>query len=426
VRELDLPPVADSASENATTTVPLRFPPMTGRRVRVTIVGARVQLATRESTGDTVAAPVGIAELGIPGLQVTPAPTDMPGPCRADLLAIDGRAVPVRISGRTSAAGNLSGLAVAACDPHDPSRVPTVTLGPGHHLVRTSEGVRTGLQLDRVVLASAAGGEPLAVAGGRVTGLGRAPRPTPSVTVVNNGETRMRVHVSGADAPFWLVLGQSQSAGWKATIAHSGSLGASRLVDGYANGWLVHPDRASFDVVLEWTPQRQVWTALWISVAAALGCLALIGWSLVRGRRVARVTTDAPSDAEVRVEWPSEPRIGRVIRPRDRVVVPVLVGLAAALVVAPWVGALAAAAVVLMQWCPSLRALVALAPVVLISLVTVYVVYLQHHFRFPPVFEWPTFFPLARPLGWLAVIFLAVDVVVERAQSPPAGDLPEM
>ena len=27
--------------------------------------------------------------------------------------------------------------------------------------------------------------------------------------------------VSGADAPFWLVLGQSQSAGWKATIPHT-------------------------------------------------------------------------------------------------------------------------------------------------------------------------------------------------------------
>ena len=43
---------------------------MTGRRIRVTITGVRPQLATRESTGDTVAAPVGIAELGIPGLRV--------------------------------------------------------------------------------------------------------------------------------------------------------------------------------------------------------------------------------------------------------------------------------------------------------------------------------------------------------------------
>ena len=74
-----------------------------------------------------------------------------------------------------------------------------------------------------------------------------------------------------------------------------------------------------------------------------------------------------------------------------------------------------------MQWRPPLRGLVALAPVMLIVHVTVYVVYLQHHFRFPPVFEWPTLFPLARPLGWLAVVLLAVDVVVERVEAPPPG-----
>jgi hypothetical protein len=291
------------------------------------------------------------------------------------------------------------------------------------------------MQLDRVLLASAASGDPLAVAGGRVMGLGRTPMPTPSVTVLHNGETRMRVHVTGADAPFWLVLGQSHSDGWKATVAHAGSLGPSRLVDGYANGWLVRPKQASFDVVLEWTPQRQVWTALWISVAAALACFALIGWSVVRRRSRVGVSTHAPVDADERVEWPAEPRIARVTRTRDRVVLPVLVGVGATLVVAPWAGVVAAVAVVLMQRRPSLRALVALTPAALIAFVTVYVVYLQHHFRFPPVFEWPTLFPLARPLGWLAVVLLAVDVVVERAHAPPAGaarrasvpgDLPEM
>jgi len=53
--------------------------------------------------------------------------------------------------------------------------------------------------------------------------------------------------------------------------------------------------------------------------------------------------------------------------------------------------------------------------------VMVYVVYLQHHFRFPPVFEWPTLFPFGRPLGWLAVVLLALDVLVERAGSVRAG-----
>jgi hypothetical protein len=37
------------------------------------------------------------------------------------------------------------------------------------------------------------------------------------------------------------------------------------------------------------------------------------------------------------------------------------------------------------------------------------------------VFEWPTLFPLGRPLGWLAVVFLAVDVVVERVRGRARG-----
>ncbi len=416
VRDLTVPPIADGSRENATTTVPLRFPAMTGRRIRVTIKGTRVLMATRESTGDKVMAPVAIAELGIPGLRVKTGPAAIPNRCRSDLLSIDGEAFPVRVSGAASAAGNLSSLAVTPCDPAHPARVPTVKLDPGDHVVRTSEGVRTGLQLDRVVLASAEGGTPLAVAAGRVTGLGAEPLPAPKITVTSNGETRMRVHVSGADAPFWLVLGQSQSAGWKANVVGGGSLGPSQLVDGYANGWFVKPDDRAFDVVLEWTPQNQVWTAIWISVLASLLCLGLIAWAIVRRRRGAAALGEA-SDSDVEVEWPSRPRGTVETTRRGRIVVPILAGLVASLVVAPWAGLLAAVAVVLVQWRPSLRAIVAVTPAALLAIVLVYMVYLQHHFRFPPVFEWPTLFPLGRPLGWLAVVFLGVDVLVERTRA---------
>src|SRR5205085_5502901 len=146
---------------------------------------------------------------------------------------------------------------------------------------------------------------------------GRAPVPAPSVTVVRNGETRVRVHVSGADNPFWLVLGQSHSDGWKAHIVHGSSLGPSHVVDGYANGWLVRPNRAAFDVVVEWTPQRQVWAAIWLSVLAALTCVAIVGRALLRRRR--RAATDVAGDADVRLEWQGAPRRSLGTRPSDRV-----------------------------------------------------------------------------------------------------------
>ncbi len=431
-RDLALPRIADHAAENATTTVRLHFPALTGRRIRLTIVAVRRELATRETTGDTVAEPVGIAEVGIPGLHVTPAAATLPGACRTDLLTIDGRPVPVRISGRSSTAGEVGRLALAACAPGS-ARTPTITLSAGTHSIRTSEGVRTGLQIDRVVLASDAGGGPLTVANGRVTGLGDAPPPAPTVTVVHNGATRMRVHVTGADSPFWLVLGESQSDGWKATISGIGSngagaLGTSHLVDGYANGWFVQPTRASFDVVLEWTPQRQVWAALWISAAAALMCLVVAIWAAVRARRRrAVVALPAASDRDVRIEWPGSPRIAPAAPGASRwfarrIALPVLGGLAAALIVGPGVGIVVAAAIAMVQWQPRLRAVVALAPAVLLVLVTVYVVYLEHHFAFPAVFEWPQQFPHARILAWLAVVLLAADVVTERSTEPAAPE----
>jgi hypothetical protein len=149
-------------------------------------------------------------------------------------------------------------------------------------------------------------------------------------------------------------------------------------------------------------------------------CIGIAGASFVRGRARVPVRTGSAADADVTVEWPAIPRGSGGARPRrERVLVPLLAGAAAALMLAPWAGVLIAAVVVAVQWRPRLRAAVALAPAGLLGLVTVYIVYGEHHFRFPAVFEWPTLFPLGRPLAWLAVIFLGVDVFIERSRSSP-------
>jgi hypothetical protein len=393
--------------------VPLRFPALTGRRIRVTVTGVRTQLATRESTADTVSAPAGIAEVGIPGLRAGRAPASVASACRSDLLTIDGRPFPVRVTGATEGASGFSRLGVTACDPADADRVPVVRLDAGSHDVRTSKGVDRGVQLDRVVLASAAGDGPLAVRDGRVTGLDTTPLTGPRVTVTRDGDTRMRAHVSGADEPFWLVLGQSRSAGWKATVVGGDSLGPSQMVDGYANGWLVADPAREFDVVLEWTPQRRVWTAIWISVGAVLACIAIACVGFVRARRRAATDETDPRDAQTGLEWPLPPRATNGPRGRVRVVVPLLAGLVAALIFAPWAGLLVALLLLGMQRRPRLRVVFVLGPSLLLALAAAYIFYLQRHFQFPALFEWPTLFPYARPLGWLAVVFLAADVVQE-------------
>jgi hypothetical protein len=86
----------------------------------------------------------------------------------------------------------------------------------------------------------------------------------------------VRVDVS---EPSWLVLGESYNRGWHAEC-DGRSLGAPRVVDGFANGWPVKP--GCKDVSLSFAPQRAV---DWGYAIGGLACLVLLGLLLVRRRR---------------------------------------------------------------------------------------------------------------------------------------------
>ena len=290
VRELTLPEIGDQAGENATVTVPLTFEPVTGSRVRVVVDDIREATTFNYYANASSLLPVAIAELGVPGLVEPASAGALEGECRTDLLTIDGEAVPVRLTGTVpdAVAGDPLAIEMSA---------PAVDLDAGSHEVVAAPGIDTGVQIDRLVLASDAGGEPLAVDGGQVTGLPATSPPVPEVTVVSDGRTRMRLRVDGATEPFWLVLGQSASEGWTAST-DGAEVGERRLVDGYANGWLVDPDSESFEVVLEWTPQRRVWAALGLSLLGVIGCAVIVAftWWRRRGGKLSAVTAPDPDD----------------------------------------------------------------------------------------------------------------------------------
>jgi hypothetical protein len=86
----------------------------------------------------------------------------------------------------------------------------------------------------------------------------------------------VRVQVS---TPSWLVLGESYNRGWRAECDGT-SLGAPRVVDGYANGWRMKP--GCRDVSLSFGPQKAVW---WGYAIGALACLVLLGILLLRRPR---------------------------------------------------------------------------------------------------------------------------------------------
>ena len=169
VRVLTLPPIGDAATENATATVPLTFPAVTGRTVRVTIEDVR-EVNTFSYFSNGLALTAGrIAELGIPGLAAPPRPQPRSAASVATTCC-SSTAIRCRSasSARQPTGSRTAPLAVETCDPADPSRAPSLTLDAGSHEVEAALGVETALQLDRLVLASAAGGGPGTVEGGRV------------------------------------------------------------------------------------------------------------------------------------------------------------------------------------------------------------------------------------------------------------------
>ncbi|MGQ0830308.1 MAG: hypothetical protein ACT4OV_01385, partial [Microthrixaceae bacterium] len=291
--------------------------------------------------------------------------------CRADLLAIDGRAVPLRLT-RVGTA-----LDVSACVP--------VTLTAGSHRVTSAPGSRTGIDLDRLVLSSGPDGRPATLAA-RGT---QADRSGATVRVRQGSSSRLDLVVRTDGRPFWLVLGQSSSSGWKASTAE-GSLGGRRLVDGYANGWLVTPTSAgTMSISLTWGPQRLLPVGIVVSSVALLACLVIL-WR-GRGRSHERLDSGLAARPVLRLTAAASPP------PAPRALGAAAVAAIAALLVVPPAAAVGGALAVLVgrrvRHGASLMALVAVSAVAVSRV--------GH-----------------RPaLAWLAVVILAVDVLWrERAE----------
>jgi hypothetical protein len=197
-------------------------------------------------------------------------------------------------------------------------------------------------------------------------------------------------------------------------------MGEGRLVNGYANGWLVDPkDARTLDVTLTWTPQRTVWIALAISGLTMLLCTAL-ALGLFARRRKAQSPEVTREIAEATREFDEPPAFrfpfaAAGSRPRALVVTATTLGagLVAAVLINPLagllVGLLVLAALVRAPW----RVALAIGAPVALGLAGLYVLVEQTLQKYPPVFEWPTFFDRVHTLGWLAVAFVAADALVE-------------
>ena len=401
--DLDLTAAAASAAPDSTVTVAVTMP-MAGSRVRIVLDEADERL-TREWYGNGfVALPVSVAEVRIGDTPPLGPPTDIDTGCREDLVFIDGRAAPVRVIGTADDALARRELRVEGCRP--------AALGPPESVIVTAPGSVTGLDIDQLVLAGPRHSP------APVEGIGE-------VDAIRHRDTAYTVEVPDRDRDRWLVLGQSHSRGWRASV-DGADLGPPVVIDGFANGWLL-PAGGAAAVELRWTPQRLVDWALRLSALAVITTV-LIVW---RGRPDRGVRSSArarfESDRPV-LRWPWSRAPAAQPSTMATVAAGIAVTVLAAASVPDWhAAALAAGAVAVaalrhrrLWWLAPMLAAISLGCAALFVLVQ------QYRFRYPPDFSWPNRFETVHILGMAAILALAVDyaVTVARARARPRRAAP--
>ncbi len=403
-RVVSLSDLEDLPTRGTTTLVSVGFDELTGETVRVTVTGVRPVTTTDYFSGAAVPLPVGIAELGIAGVDLGPLPDSIPPVCREGVLDIDGTPLAVRVSGSTADALAGRPLSFEACDAAAPDNAAAsiaVPLSAGTHTLTSGSGSATGLDVDQVVLS--APGAPL-------PDMERSSTTTPTVELDTADPVSFEATVTGATDPFWLVLGQSHSEGWEAT-AGGKDLGPPILVDGYANGWYVDPAEVGtdFTVTMTWTPQRWVWTGLALTALGALACLVII----IVGRRS---DSGGPDDNDV----DSTPALtspfrsaGPTVHPPAAAGAGVVAALLATVLFSPVIGVVAGVAAGVALATTRGRGLLTVGAVAAFGGSALIVVVQQWRHRYPVDFAWAAHFDLSHGLALLAVALLGADALIQ-------------
>ena len=348
------------------------------------------------------------------------APATLPSNCRTDLVTVDGTARSMRLVGTTADAVAGRPVDLEPCDG-------AAALGGGDHLLESTSGLDTGIDVDTMVLGSDRSGAPMALGPGGTLGAATTPpsaaAAVPAVRVVDDGRTTQHIDVTGTQRgqPFWLVLGQSYNSGWQAS-SDAQVVAGSTLVDGYANGWQVTPHTTSFGVTLTWTPQRVIWIALAVSALTMLVCVALVLWRRRRRRdeRAARADADAAQDGSVELVNPLVSR-GDAFGIRGALVGALVAAAIGSVVARWWIGLVLGALVFLAMLRPRLRAVLSLGAPLCVIAVAAYVVVQQYRYGYPYDYFWVEHFEAISNVAWLAVLLLTADACVELARTRRAG-----
>ena len=264
--------------------------------IEITAVDAR--LTPEYFSGAPRELPVALnIELSHNGAALTlPVPDAIDARCRDDLIAINGEPHSVALVGDVTDALRRDTIEIVSC-------APIIDLGAGEHRVTTSDGFRTGINIDRLVLSSPSPSAADIADAAALSGPVAYERLSP---------TALRAEIPPSDTPLWLTLRESWNPGWQLSIdsgPYAGEVLEPVLVDGYAAGWVLPPAAQTTAVSIEWVPQRQIIIGIVIS---ALSLIAAIALGIGRRRRpstaaaISAVTTmpeSAPASTRIWARW---------------------------------------------------------------------------------------------------------------------------
>lgn len=312
------------------------------------------------------------------------------GACRGDLVAVDGRSVPVRLT-QPMVGGDLR---LEGCDEDG------VAIPGGDRRFTTAPGEVTGVVVDQLVWTSA----PIqAVAAPPASD-------APALRTTSLGDTNVGAEVSGArpGTPFWVLFGQSHDGGWDILDADA-QVDGPHLVNGYANGFLVTPAARDLTLQLRYVPQNRVDVALLISVVAALVVAALAL------SRPAPIRPPVPAQQEPLRRLRAFTYEGALPTRRDALIVAVVGGIGGTLLAGPVVGAGLAALGGYATRREGWRLGFTLVPALLLVTAVGGIVLSQVDGDVAHSIDWPAQFPTWHRVALAAVLLLALDTMIERA-----------
>jgi len=315
-----------------------------------------------------------------------------PNICRDDLVFIDDRPIPVKITASIPDALGRAPLSLELCGPD-------LVVDAGPRRITTTPGHRSGLSVDRLVLTSsdATSGT---TSGATPIGSG------PDADFERRSPTSFVARVPSSDTPLWLTLRESWSAGWRLTIENgpnSGFTSEPFLIDGFANGWMIPAADVEQSVRIDWIPQRQIGLGLTVS---ALSIVAAVTLALRRRREPHHGAAPVgPSPVRVRLETP--------------------LWTAGLFVVGGWPGAVAYLCIRVLaphlrgrwrHWLPGVVAVGAW------SASALFIAALQFGYRYPVDPQWPARFSAVSPLTWVAVAALIAGTTWGARRASPNAE----